>query len=244
MSLNEFLDNLTLEEIEELKRLKLAKQNSYNFSKITFKDLEEIFKLKKSYEEFIFDSWFENQVELNKSDVDFLSDLIKKEAKFIESYNEEDLKINYISPILSRVDFKIIDLELRAFYEEKLSYESEKFKLSGICDFMIAKGIDYPKKPYFFIQEFKKSIEANDPRPQLIAELISAIEISSFTKMKGAYIIGAIWNFMIVEKESLNSYKYYVSKNFDSTKIEDLKEIYKNLLFVKEEIKNFAKDKF
>ena len=32
-----------------------------------------------------------------------------------------------------------------------------------------------------------------------------------------------------------------VSKNFDSTKIEDLKDIYRNLLFVKNEIFEFVK---
>jgi hypothetical protein len=54
--------------------------------------------------------------------------------------------------------------------------------------------------------------------------------------MKGAYIVGAIWNFVILEKLDKNKYQYFVSDNFDSTKIEDLTAIYKNLLFVKDEI--------
>jgi hypothetical protein len=33
-----------------------------------------------------------------------------------------------------------------------------------------------------------------------------------------------------------DSYQYFVSQNFDSTKIEDLKLIYKNLIFIKKEI--------
>jgi len=53
---------------------------------------------------------------------------------------------------------------------------------------------------------------------------------------RGAYIIGAIWNFGILKKIGENSYKYYVSLNFDSTKIEDLKGIYKNLMFIKEDV--------
>ncbi len=56
------------------------------------------------------------------------------------------------------------------------------------------------------------------------------------TTIKGAYIIGAIWNFVILEKLAEDKYQYFVSQNFDSTKIDDLKGIYKNLMFVKNEI--------
>jgi len=54
--------------------------------------------------------------------------------------------------------------------------------------------------------------------------------------MRGAYIVGAIWSFVILEKLGKDKYQYFVSENFDSTKIVDLKGIYRNLLFVKEEI--------
>ncbi|MDQ7046629.1 MAG: hypothetical protein Q9M39_03065 [Sulfurovum sp.] len=54
--------------------------------------------------------------------------------------------------------------------------------------------------------------------------------------MRGAYIVGAIWNFVILEKLGKDKYQYFVSENFDSSKIGDLKGIYRNLVFVKEEI--------
>ncbi|MCP5494165.1 MAG: hypothetical protein H7A23_06380 [Leptospiraceae bacterium] len=41
-------------------------------------------------------------------------------------------------------------------------------------------------------------------------------------------------------EEKLRCYQYFVSENYDSTKIEDLKGIYKNLPFVKEEIKGLV----
>jgi hypothetical protein len=55
-------------------------------------------------------------------------------------------------------------------------------------------------------------------------------------KIKGAYIVGAIWNFVVLEKIGKDAYEYFVSQNFDSTKIGDLQDIYKNLLFIKDEI--------
>jgi len=45
-------------------------------------------------------------------------------------------------------------------------------------------------------------------------------------------------NFVILEKVEENSYRYFVSENFDSSKIGDLKAIYKNLVFVKDDIQN------
>ena len=239
MSLEEFLDNLTLEDIEELKKLKLEKVKVYNFSKIGFNKLKELFMIKRNLkDEKVFDKWFNNHIKISTEEVEFLNNLLDREKKYIEIYKEEDLKIKFIAPILNKIDFRDEEREIREFYEEKIEYEKKEFKLKGICDFVVSKGLEYAEKPYFFIQEFKKSIEGDDPRPQLIAELISAVEINNFKIMRGAYIVGAIWNFVILEKIGENSYQYFVSDNFDSTKIENLKEIYKNLLFVKDEIKN------
>lgn len=53
--------------------------------------------------------------------------------------------------------------------------------------------------------------------------------------IKGAYMTGGHWH-TILEKLERHKYQYFISQNFDSTKIEDLKAIYKNLLFVKNEI--------
>lgn len=236
-----------LREIEELKR-EIAKLkgeelgvNSYSFSNITFSDLDEIVNIiEKIGDELVFNDWLNSNIELNNEDLNFLTNLLKNEKFFIERYKEEDLKVNFIAPIINRVNFKMLDKRVRDFYEESISYKSEKFILSGVCDFIVSEGLDYAKKPFFFIQEFKKSFSPNDLRPQLLAELISAVEINKFTQMRGAYIVGAVWNFVILKKLAKDSYEYFISENFDSTRIEDLKKIYKSLLFVKEEIKGFV----
>ncbi|MDQ7046610.1 MAG: hypothetical protein Q9M39_02965 [Sulfurovum sp.] len=90
--------------------------------------------------------------------------------------------------------------------------------------------------PYFFIQEFKKGFISSNPQPQLLAELISAVELNNETSMRGAYIIGENWNFVILEKLGKDTYQYFVSRTFNCTRIDDLKDIYKNLMFVKEQI--------
>jgi hypothetical protein len=117
-----------------------------------------------------------------------------------------------------------------------MTYKTPKFILSGTIDFAVSEGLVESKKPYFFIQEFKRSEEYGNPRPQLLAELISGVELNNWQFIKGAYIIGGSWHFAILEKLGVDKYQYFISQNFDATKIEDLKWIFKNLLFVKNEI--------
>ncbi len=236
MSLEQFLENFTLEEIEELKRLKLEKQKSYSYSKITFSDLHNLVELKKRFDDKPFKEWFESEISIKSEDLEFLENLIFKYGKFLRAYKEETLKANFIIPIINRVDFLSLEKEISNFYDEPIEYKSDKFTITGEVDFVISKGLEYSEKPYFFIQEFKKGKENSDPEPQLLAELIAGVELNSWQSIKGAYIIGSIWNFVILERLEKHKYIYYVSSNFDSSKIDDLTAIYKNLLFVKAEI--------
>lgn len=233
-----------LREIQELKEklTKLEEKETkesikkYVYSKIRDKELDEIVTIDKKISHSIFDDWF-NYTE-NHPNEEFLHQLLLENMDFIRDYNEEDLKINFIAPILNKVNFKDIKKEIRTFYGESLTYETDRFILNGNCDFYVSKGLFKPRKPYFFIQEFKRNEDYSNPRPQLLAELIAAMELNKFQFMRGAFIVGSIWNFVILEKLGEYKYRYFVSINFDSTKIDDLKRIYQNLLFVKMEIFN------
>lgn len=239
-----------LKENEELRKhldLLEAKQEikdeipTYSFSKISFSDLKNIAEIKPKLNYDKFNHWFNDEsIIVNNEDIKFLKNLIDKNIFYLENYKEEDLKVKFITPILNRIDFVNIEKEIRDFYDENLFYKTDKFILNGETDFVVAKGYFFSEKPYFFIQKFKKSKTAKDPEPQLLSELIAAIEINNFTSIKGAFIVGAIWNFVILEKLDINKYQYFVSRNYDSTDLEKLKGIYKNLLFVKNEIFRFS----
>jgi len=207
---------------------------TYSFSKIKFKELKELFDVKINFiDKTKFDNWFDFTYSFSKDDINILTKLIEKNSLLMERFKEEDLKAKFIIPLLNQVDFLYIEENIRDFYDEKLTYKTDKFILNGETDFMIAEGLEESEKPYFFIQEFKKE--------KLLAELISAVELNDETVIKGAYIVGAIWNFVILEKLGEKKYQYFVSENFDSTKIADLKNIYKNLVFVREEILGLVK---
>jgi hypothetical protein len=87
----------------------------------------------------------------------FLNDLIAENESLIEHYNEEDLKVYYIIPLLNKINFLLRDKEIRGFYELPMSYATDKFILNGTVDFVVSEGLVESKKPYFFIQEFKRS---------------------------------------------------------------------------------------
>ena len=223
-------------EIRELKGLNDEGIATYSFSKIKIEDLHHLVKLQLKFDRTIFDTWFINDVEVDKDTEIFLTNLLEQNKFLLKSYNEEDLKIKFIAKILNYIDFQSYENNFREFYELMISYKTDKFIFTGTTDFVVSKGLLYSEKPYFFIQEFKKGKVNTDPEPQLLAELISGMELNNDTSMRGAYIVGAIWNFVILEKLGKDKYQYFVSENFDSSKIEDLKGIYQNLVFVKEEI--------
>lgn len=229
-----------IEQLEkEIRKLKGLNEDGipiYSFSKMSMKTLESLVDIEKSINHSKFNKWFNDSFVVSEEIISFFDRLIVENIDLVADYNEEDLKVNLIIPILSKVRFKSFENHFRGFYELSIEYKTEKFIFSGTTDFLVSKGLIKSKKPYFFIQEFKKGKNNSDPEPQLLAELISAIEINNETSMKGAFIIGAIWNFVILEKLDKDTYQYVVSHNFDSTKIGDLKDIYKNLMFIKDEI--------
>ena len=224
------------EEIRKLKGLNEDGIATYSFSNIKFSDLENLVDIKMKIDADKFDILFNNNIVLDDEIVVFLEELINKTKPLMKYFKEEDLKLHFLGHLFGKIDFTSYENNFRDFYDEKLTYKTDKFIFNGETDFVIAKGLIKSEKPYFFIQEFKQGKTRKDPEPQLLAELISAIELNNEMSMKGAYIVGAIWNFVILEKLGKDKYQYVVSQNFDSTKIGDLKDIYKNLVFVKNEI--------
>jgi hypothetical protein len=245
MNFEDFINLLTKEDVEKINQAFHEHQKPvYNFGKIKIKDLENLFELKIIFEEDYFNNWFNSDITLTDEDILFLKTLLEQEKNLLRHYNEEDLKIHFISPMLNRINFKSYEKEVRDFYEEFLTYETNEFILKGITDFLVAKGLKSPKSPYFFIQEFKKSAGYSDPEPQLLAELISAVELNQFNDMKGAFIIGENWVFVILNRLAKHKYHYSLSRTFNASNINDLQSIYKNLLVVKHEIleKNSKKE--
>ncbi len=204
---------------------------SYSFSSIRFSDLQKIVSIRLVLDENKFKDWFLSSYKLNRKESIFLKDLIKKHARLLPSYLEEDLKAKFLIPILNQADF--MTDTFRDWYDPVFGGLVNDYELKGFVDYMIAKGEIEPQKPYFFIQEFKPSIPDRNPEYQLLAEMLVAIEKNGATVFRGAYIIGQHWKFVILEKIGENQFEYFVSEAFDALKLADLKRIYSILQTVK-----------
>jgi len=202
-----------------------------SFSKVKFDELYEVVPINPVTNHAKFNEWFHYNYVLDENEIAFLTNLIDLHRPFLGSYSEEELKVKYITPVLNKVNFMFE--RVKDWYERPLKAVINGVEIGGYVDFMVAKGIKEPQRPYFFIQEFKKSKTEVDPEDQLLAELLVAIELNQVAIMRGAYIMGKVWNFVILEKQHQGQYEYYVSKNFDDTWLDDLKQIYINLQAVK-----------
>ncbi len=204
---------------------------SYNFSTVRYYQLEEIVNISVRNDPTKFNEWFETPYQIKEEESVYFNNLIQKHITRIAFYMEEDLKAKFIIPILNLVDFMVAPVS--DWYDATLSGTLNGVEFRGFTDFMVASGTESPRKPYFFIQEFKPSVPDRDPRIQLLAELLVAVEKNKATIMRGGYIIGQYWKFVIVEKTSENQFEYVVSKAFDSLDLDDLKQIYVILQAVK-----------
>ncbi len=209
-------------------------KKTYNFSKIRLLDLKKIVDIRLgSRHDHVhkFDEWFTSLYLLSDKELVFLENLIQKHKFLLPSYSEEKLKVKFIGVILNEVDFA--NDKIQDWYDSSLSGILNGVIIKGLTDFMIAKGDVEPENSYFFIQEFKPSVPDHNPSHQLLAEMLVAIEKNQNNILRGGYIIGQFWNFVILEKIGENKFEYFVSEAFDSLKINDLKQIYINLQVVK-----------
>ena len=114
-------------EIRELKGLNEDGVQSYAFSKITDKKLKELVGIKQVINNDIFTNWFGFKLTFSDELISFFEYLIDKNIYLIKKYNEEDLKVKFIIPLLNKVDFLSYENEFRDFYELALTYKTDKF---------------------------------------------------------------------------------------------------------------------
>ncbi len=206
-----------------------------NYQNINYRDIAKVVNIKPVYSETKFNNWFLYKYKISTSEETFLKNLIEKNKANLSIYNEAKLLVRFISQVLMKVDFDTG--EIKDWYNDLLSGEVNGYKFSGRTDFMVAKGEAYPEKPYFFIQEFKRTTPHNNPLYQLLAEMIVALEINKTNIMHGGYIYGKHWEFVILEKLETTipnkkqevRYEYFTSKSFNCLDIDHLKQIYINL---------------
>jgi hypothetical protein len=140
----------------------------------------------------------------------------------VETWNEDELKMMFIAPFLKEFDFNHPPI-YRVFTQRSMSIKTETVEASGRVEWLVSTGKQKPRKPFFFLQEYKpEKNSGNDPLGQLLIAMVNA-QLDNDDKGKpiyGCYNIGRIWFFvLLIGKE------YGVSRAYDATQIDDLTDM-------------------
>lgn len=197
-------------------------------------DVLDAFALQRHVGGALLDEWLGYQTELEASDQKLLEKkrlLLQDEGEY---WNEEELKMKFLAILFEIADMNVPD-KIKLFYERPLSAVIDGYEINVVCDAMLAssKGVGKPKKPYFFLQEFKKQKgKSQDAEGQMLAAmLVAQFENDNQKTVYGCYIQGKYWTFATLQDKN-----YCVSASLDATNTEHLQKI----VFTLKNIKNLV----
>lgn len=215
-----------------LKIKKMAKLVTIPFEKWNLDMLFENFGLQQVRHLDALTDWTDGAAQevLTTAEIAYLDALSEKMFIDVENWNEEELKIKSIYPILWQVDFEVNNFKV--FAQRNMTTVLNNIPLTGRPEFVVAQGISIPKKPYFFIHEYKKQYgNTADPRAQLLAAMLAAQTINQTEQpLYGVYVTGKAWTFTV-----LNQTKYAVTDTYTATQT-DIYDILKMLRFIKNQL--------
>jgi hypothetical protein len=190
-------------------------------------ELIETFQLNRitTYETPLLQEWLAVQLpEFNAGEQYYFDKILNAAQKNIAGWNEEDLKMNFISHVLYLGQMTITEDNLvLGYFDKTISATVENIHLIVKSDFMLAKGIlDVFKTPYFHFQEYKPN---KNPSGDSIAQLLEAFLIAQVKNKNGkpiygVEVVGRDWSFMVMEGK-----QYCISNPLICTHKNDLLKI-------------------
>lgn len=168
--------------------------------------------------------WLQVQDSLNDFEYLLLDTALARYAELSKGWNEEELKMFFISPILNVANINIAGV-CKTYFERPLEGVINNYQIQIVTDCMVAspKLSGEPAKPYFFLQEFKQSqrFGKTDPQGQMLMAMLLAQDKNADNQpMYGCYVIERNWFFAI-----LIGTNYCVSQQFDATQKDQLHQI-------------------
>jgi hypothetical protein len=207
------------------------------FSDFDLVKIEKQFNINQVRNLVALDEWLVFAYSFQDTDSKFLN-LLKQEMKDnANHWNEQELSLHFIGPILSFVNFSDENYRFNAFAARPISAIVDGIEMWGMPDGMIASGRREPKIPFFCFQEYKKQIDPNgDPIGQVLAAMLVGQELNGHTQpIFGCYILGKEWNFMVLKEK-----EYAVSQSFDASS-DEIMDIFRILQGLKKYVKEATK---
>lgn len=164
--------------------------------------------------------WIDLSVKITEEESKRLSEIHHFARYRLEDWGEETLKMNFIAPVLSLVQFSSEEYEYTPFADEKIEVEIGEYLLTGRLDWFVAKGLYKPEKPIFFIQEYKRNKgNPSDPDGQILAEMLASRQLNGNPEevFYGIVVLGRYWS-PIVFKDSI----FAIGKSYDAREFNEL----------------------
>jgi hypothetical protein len=195
-----------------------------SIQKWTIGSLTVAFGLKRTLENYLFldDLMDVSKETITTEEVRLLEKLRIPLLKNFLSWNEETLKMKFISLLLHQVQYDNDDIQV--LYDAEIKGKVDSISLKAIADFTVARTVeDVVQTPYFYFHEYKrKKNNADDPIAQvLIPSLIAQSQNNDNQPILGCYVIGELWYFMV-----LHGKEYAIGKGLDATDIDGLSHIF------------------
>jgi hypothetical protein len=188
----------------------------YYLRQCSLTQLDNDFGLRQVFANAILDQWLTAEITLSAYEKDVLQHLRHLLLINTPGWNEQELALHFIGPLLSIVQFTE-PYRFNLFAERRISaiisgLESE-IELSGEPDGMIATGYREPKVPLFAFTEYKRQIDPEgDPAGQtLSAMLVGQALNGDHAPLYGAYVVGSDWRFMVLENKH-----YTISRDYSA----------------------------
>lgn len=209
--------------IESLKRL-----NHYDVAEVIDR-----FEINKVFDCQMLTNWMGSSIASLKPAYQEIVEEARQQLSYKwDEWNEEELKMNFISIVIFVAQLDA-PKQINTYFERKLTGKVQDIPVSVTVDCMLASPTysGRPKTPYFFLQEFKRSLgDSHDPEGQMLAAMILSQALNQDNNpLYGSWIQGRFWYFTtLVNKD------YCVSKPFDATNPDNLLQIIQILHRLKE----------
>lgn len=209
---------------------------SYTFRDCNLELLETLFGLEQIFYSEKLQEWLNQKTKISDFEKRVLLHFQNILIFNTHSWNERELALNHIGPILSLLGFTSTKFNLfsnRQLEETIQSIDNEDIRLSGKPDSLIASGRRSPKIPFFSFHEHKPETDGGgDPGGQVLAAmLVGQAKNKEYDRpMYGCYVIGQNWYFLVLEDK-----KYTVAPPFAATS-KEVFDIYRVLKALKNSI--------
>ncbi|MEM8528446.1 MAG: hypothetical protein AAGG68_27640 [Bacteroidota bacterium] len=209
---------------QELQRLYL--------NEMTQQKMYKIFGLRKVSKLQSLEEWLSDLPELNEEERTVAQLYQARLLENIDNWNEQELSLGFIGPILNLIPFKI-PYKLNLFAQRPIHATVENYELVGKPDGILASGFQEPEVPYFSFHEYKKEIDSTgDPAGQNLAAMLAGQSLNETdNRMYGCYVVGRNWFFMALEGK-----EYAISKAYSADDFDELIEIIRVLKGLKERL--------